>query len=46
MAKKPKESDAVFTIETYEDGQRFEGLTTGGVKNGFGKLVYEDGAYY
>lgn len=45
MRKKGKES-AVFTIETYENGRRYEGMTLNGKKHGPGKLVFEDEAYY
>jgi hypothetical protein len=45
MNKKNK-SEGIFIIETYEDGRRYEGMSINGVKNGFGKLIYEDGAYY
>jgi len=39
-------SRAVFTVETYEDGRKFEGLMMDGKKNGEGKLTFDDGAYY
>jgi hypothetical protein len=45
MFKKGKK-EGVFVVEDYEDGRRFEGMVVGGVKEGPGKLIYEDGAYY
>jgi hypothetical protein len=46
MMKKNREPQLIFTIETYEDGRRYEGMTLHGRKHGQGKLIYEDGAYY
>ena len=45
MRKKTKEN-AVFTIEIYENGRRYEGMTLNGKKHGPGKLIFEDEAYY
>lgn len=36
----------VFVVEEYEDGRKFEGTLVNGVKEGHGKLIYSDGAYY
>jgi hypothetical protein len=41
-----KKDQLVFTIETYENGRRYEGTTLQGRKHGQGKLLFEDGAYY
>ena len=35
-----------MTIQTYENGRRYEGTTLQGRKHGQGKLMFEDGAYY
>lgn len=43
---KKNQSDLVFTVETYENGRRYEGTTLDGMKHGKGKLTFEDGAYY
>ena len=32
--------------QTYEDKSYFEGMMQGGMKNGYGRLVYPDGVYY
>lgn len=41
-----KKDQLVFTIETYENGRRYEGTILQGRKHGQGKLLFEDGAYY
>jgi hypothetical protein len=46
MMKKNNKENTVFTIETYENGRRYEGMTLNGKKHGSGKLIFEDGAYY
>ena len=35
-----------FMSQTYEDKSYFEGMVQGGMKNGYGRLVYPDGVYY
>lgn len=39
-------SELVYTVESFEDGRRYEGTTLDGKKHGKGKLTFEDGAYY
>jgi hypothetical protein len=48
MTKKAnyKNCDEVYIEETYEDGVRYEGMTKNSMKHGYGKLIYNDGAYY
>jgi hypothetical protein len=46
MMKKNNKEQTVFTIETYENGRRYEGMTLNGKKHGHGKLIFEDEAYY
>lgn len=46
MKKRESKEQLVYTIETYEDGRKYEGFTLNGKKQGSGKLTYEDGAYY
>jgi hypothetical protein len=33
-------------IQSYEDNSRYEGMMQNNQKNGFGKLVYQDGVYF
>ena len=44
--KKNNTRELVYTVESYEDGRRYEGTTLNGKKYGQGKLLFEDGAYY
>lgn len=41
-----KKNHGVFAIENYDNGSRFEGMLVNGIKEGPGKLLYSDGAYY
>lgn len=43
---KKNNNNLIYTIETYEDGRRYEGMTLHGKKHGQGKLIFEDGAFY
>lgn len=44
--KKNQLKDTVYTIQTYEDGRHYEGMSINGKKQGRGRLTFEDGAYY
>lgn len=46
MMKKNNKENLVFTIQTYQNGRRYEGMTLNGKKHGHGKLIFEDAAYY
>ena len=37
---KKNQRDLVFTVESYEDGRRYEGTVLEGQKQGQGKLVF------
>ena len=41
-----KSEKCMFVVQNYEDGSHFEGMIQGGMKNGYGRLVYPDGVYY
>ena len=43
---KKNHAELVYTVESFEDGRRYEGTTLNGKKHGKGKLIFEDGAYY
>ena len=36
----------VFVIESYEDNSKYEGMMQNNLKNGYGKLIYQDGVYF
>ncbi len=36
----------VFVIQNYDDNSRYEGMMQNNLKNGYGKIIYQDGVYY
>lgn len=43
---KLSQGKCVFVVQKYEDNSSFEGMMQDGLKEGFGKLIYQDGVYY